>query len=411
MADVILKADDLVKHYPIKGGVLRTHGRARQGRRRRLVRAPPGETLGIVGESGCGKSTLGRVLMRLEEPTSGTVNFDGVDMFAQSGSRDAQAAPRHPDRVPGPLHLAQPAQDGRRHHRGAVRDPPRRGAQGRSQEGGPGPARPGRAQPRAHQPLPAPVLRWPAPAHRHRPRHRAAPQGPHLRRAGLRARRVGAGPGHQPHGEAAGRARPVLHLHRARPLRRPAHLRPRRRDVPRAHGRARRPRTRSTSGRPTPTRRPCCRRCRSRTRRCAASASRSSSPATSRRRRTRRRAAASTPGASRRRTAARSTTPSCIDRPDGVGAHRSACHFAEPRVIVETIDVSDVEPDTRFATTDVVDHDAFAERTAACSRPTPRAWRERSHATGETEGPLDRRHDTHRARSTTSRARSATRSV
>ena len=83
-------------------------------------------------------------------------------------------APRHPDRLPGPVHVAEPADDGRRHHRRAVRDPPRRGAQGRPREAGAGAARAGRAQPRAHQPLPAPVLRRPAAAHRHRPRPRAA---------------------------------------------------------------------------------------------------------------------------------------------------------------------------------------------------------------------------------------------
>jgi oligopeptide transport system ATP-binding protein len=83
--DVVLKAENLVKYYPIKAGVLRRtvgHVKALDGVSFELYK---GETLGIVGESGCGKSTLGRMLMRLEEPTAGTLVFDGVDVYSQKG--------------------------------------------------------------------------------------------------------------------------------------------------------------------------------------------------------------------------------------------------------------------------------------------------------------------------------------
>jgi oligopeptide transport system ATP-binding protein len=83
--EVILQAENLVKYYPIKAGVLRrTVGqvKALDGVSFELYR---GETLGIVGESGCGKSTLARMLMRLEEPTAGKLIFDGVDVYSQKG--------------------------------------------------------------------------------------------------------------------------------------------------------------------------------------------------------------------------------------------------------------------------------------------------------------------------------------
>jgi oligopeptide transport system ATP-binding protein len=82
---VVLKAENLVKYYPIKAGVLRrTVGQVKavDGVSFELYK---GETLGIVGESGCGKSTLGRMLMRLEEPTGGKLTFDGVDVYSQTG--------------------------------------------------------------------------------------------------------------------------------------------------------------------------------------------------------------------------------------------------------------------------------------------------------------------------------------
>ena len=84
--------------------------------------------------------------------------------------------------------------------------------------------------------------------------------------------------------------------------------------------------------------------------------------------------------------------PELMDRPDGAGAHRSACHFAEPRVIVETIDVSDVSPDTRFATTDVVDVAAFSDDGGLLPSDAA-SLAERSHASGESESPLDRPSD------------------
>jgi oligopeptide transport system ATP-binding protein len=81
----LIATDELVKYFPVRTS---SFWRGRH----ELVHAVDGvslavhqgETLGIVGESGCGKSTLGRLLVRLHEPTSGTVTFDGTDITTLS---------------------------------------------------------------------------------------------------------------------------------------------------------------------------------------------------------------------------------------------------------------------------------------------------------------------------------------
>lgn len=80
MSGPLLEIRDLKVHFPIKGGVLmRPQGenRAVDGVTLHIDR---GETLGLVGESGCGKSTLGKAVVRLLEPTAGSIHFDGQDL-------------------------------------------------------------------------------------------------------------------------------------------------------------------------------------------------------------------------------------------------------------------------------------------------------------------------------------------
>jgi oligopeptide/dipeptide ABC transporter ATP-binding protein len=79
--EVLLEVKDLVKHFPIRQGVIFSKQvGAVQAVDGISFNVNKGETLGLVGESGCGKTTAGRCILRLIEPTSGEVKFDGKDV-------------------------------------------------------------------------------------------------------------------------------------------------------------------------------------------------------------------------------------------------------------------------------------------------------------------------------------------
>ena len=81
----VLRVTDLVKDFPIRGGILRrTTGTIRAVDQISLS-VDPGTTLGLVGETGSGKSTLARLVLRLIDPTSGTVIVDGEDITSMRG--------------------------------------------------------------------------------------------------------------------------------------------------------------------------------------------------------------------------------------------------------------------------------------------------------------------------------------
>ncbi len=125
----LLEVTSLVKHFPVRGGVLnkiKGHVHAVNGVSFTVNR---GETLGIVGESGCGKSTLGKTVIRLIEPTSGSIRYAGTDITRLSHAelmpfrRKMQIIFQDPYSSLNPrLTVAQTLREAMRFHRVAAED-------------------------------------------------------------------------------------------------------------------------------------------------------------------------------------------------------------------------------------------------------------------------------------------------
>jgi len=85
MGNNLVRVEDLKKYFPVQGGLLKKTVKFIKAVDGVSFSVDQGETLGFVGESGCGKTTLGRSILRLIEPTSGTILFENTDVTGLGG--------------------------------------------------------------------------------------------------------------------------------------------------------------------------------------------------------------------------------------------------------------------------------------------------------------------------------------
>ncbi len=82
--EILVEVNNLVKYFPVRAGLLQRVVNQVKAVDDVSFFVRKGETLGMVGESGCGKTTVGRTMLRLIEPTGGTVKFEGRDVFSMT---------------------------------------------------------------------------------------------------------------------------------------------------------------------------------------------------------------------------------------------------------------------------------------------------------------------------------------
>ena len=197
----IIEVTDLKKHYPVRKGLLRRQVGTVFAVDGVSFSINEGETLGLVGESGCGKSTVARTVLRLIEPSGGSITLDGRDITGLSRSemrpvrREMQIIFQDPFSSLNPRMRAGAIVGEVLEVHGLTRgqDTKARVAERFQQVG----------------------LRRAAPAHLHRAGAGPEPEADRLRRAGVGAGRVDPGAGDQPDDGSTAGQEAVLSVHRA----------------------------------------------------------------------------------------------------------------------------------------------------------------------------------------------------